>query len=289
MSHAAPRRRGRLTASAAALCLLLAGCGGPETTPAAAPAPQPAPGTTSAPAPVSPSPSAEPTASASRSAEEWSREEAVEEYWAEGAETSEPSSESGPEPEPEPTEDAEEATPSSEGAAPSSSAEEPAEEPDAAAPEAGVLPAAVPTRVRVPSLDVDSPLMELGLQEDGTVEVPPTGEGSPAGWYRNSPTPGERGPAILLGHVGNAHGRLGVFGRLEELGPGDVVEVDREDGTTAVFTVDRAVSYERADFPKDEVYGNTDDAQLRLITCEDYSAWTGRWEANHVVYARLTG
>lgn len=285
MSHAAPRRRGRLTASAAALCLLLAGCGGPETTPAAAPAPQPAPGTTSAPAPVSPSPSAEPTASASRSAEEWSREEAVEEYWAEGAETSEPSSESGPEPEPEPTEDAEEATPSSEGAAPSSSDEEP----DAAAPEAGVLPAAVPTRVRVPSVDVDSPLLELGLQEDGTVEVPPTGEGSPAGWYRNSPTPGERGPAILLGHVGNAHGRLGVFGRLEELGPGDVVEVDREDGTTAVFTVDRAVSYERADFPKDEVYGNTDDAQLRLITCEDYSAWTGRWEANHVVYARLTG
>lgn len=209
----------------------------------------------------------------------------MEEYWAEGAETSEPSSESGPEPEPEPTEDAEEATPSSEGAAPSSSDEEP----DAAAPEAGVLPAAVPTRVRVPSVDVDSPLLELGLQEDGTVEVPPTGEGSPAGWYRNSPTPGERGPAILLGHVGNAHGRLGVFGRLEELGPGDVVEVDREDGTTAVFTVDRAVSYERADFPKDEVYGNTDDAQLRLITCEDYSAWTGRWEANHVVYARLTG
>ena len=285
MSHAAPRRRGRLTASAAALCLLLAGCGGPETTPAAAPAPQPAPGTTSAPAPVSPSPSAEPTASASRSAEEWSREEAVEEYWAEGAETSEPSSESGPEPEPEPTEDAEEATPSSEGAAPSSSDEEP----DAAAPEAGVLPAAVPTRVRVPSVDVDSPLLELGLQEDGTVEVPPTGEGSPAGWYRNSPTPGERGPAILLGHVGNAHGRLGVFGRLAELAPGDVVEVDREDGTTAVFRVDRAVSYERSEFPADEVYGNTDDAQLRLITCDAYSAWTGRWEANHVVYATLIG
>ncbi|WP_415783694.1 class F sortase [Micrococcus flavus] len=176
----------------------------------------------------------------------------MEEYWAEGAETS-------------------------------------AAEPEAAAPEDDVLPAAVPTRVRVPSVDIDSPLMELGLQEDGTVEVPPTGEGSPAGWYRNSPTPGERGPAVLLGHVGNAHGRLGVFGRLEELGPGDVVEVDREDGTTAVFTVDRSVSYERADFPKDEVYGNTDDAQLRLITCEDYSAWTGRWEANHVVYARLTG
>lgn len=286
MSPAAPCRRGRLVASAAALCLLLAGCAGPETTPVAAPAPQPAPGTTSSPATATPSPSVEPSPSASTKS--WSREDAVEEYWAEGAETS------AAEPEPEPSAsasagepegaDAEEATPSSEEAAPSSS-----EEPDAAAPEAGVLPAAVPTRVRVPSLDVDSPLMELGLQEDGTVEVPPTGEGSPAGWYRNSPTPGERGPAILLGHVGNAHGRLGVFGRLEELGPGDVVEVDREDGTTAVFTVDRAVSYERADFPKDEVYGNTDDAQLRLITCEDYSAWTGRWEANHVVYARLTG
>jgi len=141
----------------------------------------------------------------------------------------------------------------------------------------------------VEKVGVDSTLMELGLQEDGTVEVPPTGEGTPAGWYRNSPTPGERGPAVLLGHVGNAHGRLGVFGRLKELVPGDVVEVDRADGSTAVFTVDRSVSYERSEFPTNEIYGNTDDAQLRLITCDSYSAWTGRWEANHVVYATLNG
>lgn len=168
---------------------------------------------------------------------------------------------------------------------------EPAPEPvpEPSTPEVEVLPASTPVRVRVEKVGVDSTLMELGLQEDGTVEVPPTGEGTPAGWYRNSPTPGERGPAVLLGHVGNAHGRLGVFGRLKELVPGDVVEVDRADGSTAVFTVDRSVSYERSEFPTNEIYGNTDDAQLRLITCDSYSAWTGRWEANHVVYATLDG
>lgn len=191
------------------------------------------------------------------SAEDWSREDQVEEYFGEDGAAS--------------------ATPSAEPAEASS------------VPEPEVMPESTPVRVRVERIGVDSPLLELGLQEDGTVEVPPTGAGSPAGWYRNSPTPGERGPAVLLGHVGNAAGRLGVFGRLAELEPGDVVEVDREDGTTAVFEVDRSVSYEREDFPADEVYGNTDDAQLRLITCDAYSAWTGRWEANHVVYATLAG
>ena len=254
MSLTAPCRRGRLVASAAALCLLLVGCGGQEATPAAAPAPQTAPSTT-------PAPSSSPAPSSTVSTEDWSREEQVEEYFGEdGAASATPS-----------------ATPSA----------EPSEA--APVPEPEVMPESAPVRVRVERIGVDSTLLELGLQEDGTVEVPPTGAGSPAGWYRNSPTPGERGPAVLLGHVGNATGRLGVFGRLAELEPGDVVEVDREDGTTAVFTVDRSVPYDRSEFPKDEVYGNTEDAQLRLITCEDYSAWTGRWEANHVVYARLTG
>ncbi|MDO4238705.1 class F sortase [Micrococcus sp.] len=272
MSLTAPLRRGRLAASAAALCLLVAGCGGPEASPAAAPAPQAAPSTTPAPPPGTTAPPATPPASPSSappapssslapsstvSAEDWSREDQVEEYFgADGAASATPSA-------------------------------EPAEA--APAPEPEVMPESAPVRVRVERIGVDSTLLELGLHEDGTVEVPPTGAGSPAGWYRNSPTPGERGPAVLLGHVGNAAGRLGVFGRLAELEPGDVVEVDREDGTTAVFEVDRSVSYEREDFPADEVYGNTDDAQLRLITCDAYSAWTGRWEANHVVYATLAG
>ncbi|XNY99987.1 class F sortase [Micrococcus luteus] len=254
MSPIPPRRRGRLAASAAALCLLLAGCAGPETTPAAAPASASAPRTTSAPDPATAS------SSPSSGASSASREDDAAEYRAEAASSPAPEPSTEPEPVPEPS-----------------------------TPEVGVLPASTPVRVRVEKVGVDSTLMELGLQEDGTVEVPPTGEGTPAGWYRNSPTPGERGPAVLLGHVGNAHGRLGVFGRLKELVPGDVVEVDRADGSTAVFTVDRSVSYERSEFPTNEIYGNTDDAQLRLITCDSYSAWTGRWEANHVVYATLDG
>ncbi|WP_321081098.1 class F sortase [Micrococcus sp.] len=144
-----------------------------------------------------------------------------------------------------------------------------------------------PLRVRIPSVGVDSELMELGIQEDGTVEVPPPGPGSPAGWYRHSPTPGARGPAVLLGHSNNRGD--GVFDRLPALTPGEVVQVDRADGSTAVFVVDRAEDYGKDGFPTEQVYGNTLGAELRLITCGDYDPWTGRWNANHVVYASLAG
>ena len=64
---------------------------------------------------------------------------------------------------------------------------------------AGTMTAAAPVRLQIPAIGVDSELMGLGLQTDGTLEVPPGG--FPAGWYTGAPTPGELGPAIIAGHV----------------------------------------------------------------------------------------
>ena len=58
-----------------------------------------------------------------------------------------------------------------------------------------------------------------------------------------------------------------MFFRLGALRPGDTVDVTRADHTVAVFRVDRVVSYPKDHFPTLEVYGNTDHAALRLITC----------------------
>jgi hypothetical protein len=52
-----------------------------------------------------------------------------------------------------------------------------------------VLAASAPVRVQIPAIGVDSELMALGLTDDGTLEVPPTG--FPAGWFTDAPTPGE--------------------------------------------------------------------------------------------------
>ncbi|WJZ66305.1 class F sortase [Kocuria rosea] len=166
----------------------------------------------------------------------------------------------------------------------------PAAAPSAApAPEAlpPVLPGSAPVAVRIPAVGASSELLHLGLRPDGSLEVPPTGPGAPASWYTSSPTPGERGPAVLLGHVNATDGGPGVFAGLRGLAPGDTVEIARADGRTAVFVVDRGEQYAKDAFPTRAVYGNTAGAELRLITCDGYDPATGLFDDNYVVYATL--
>lgn len=149
-----------------------------------------------------------------------------------------------------------------------------------------VLAESRPQRLRIPKIDVDAAgLLDLGLKPDGSMEVPP--DGSTVGWYTESPTPGERGPAVLAAHV-DWDGEEGAFYDLRELLPGDAVMVDRADGTTALFRVYRVEQYPKDRFPSDAVYGNVPDAQLRLITCGgEVDTEQGGYRDNIVVYARL--
>jgi hypothetical protein len=153
-----------------------------------------------------------------------------------------------------------------------------------------VLAASVPVRVDIPAIGAGSPLLQLGLNPDGTVEVPPLAADSRAGWYRYSPTPGQLGPSVILGHVDSAEYGPGIFFRLGDLRPGDEIDVGRSDGSTAVFTVDRVASFPKDDFPTLQVYGNTDRAELRLITCGgDFDPSARSYVDNIVVFASLTG
>ena len=151
-----------------------------------------------------------------------------------------------------------------------------------------VLPASTPVHLEVPAIGVSSDLLDLGLQSDGTLEVPPLTKDSRAGWYDGSPTPGALGPAVVLGHVDSAEYGPGVFFDLGDLRPGDEITVTREDGTAAVFAVDRVASFPKDAFPTLEVYGNTDHAALRLITCGgDFDARTRNYVDNIVAFASL--
>lgn len=154
-----------------------------------------------------------------------------------------------------------------------------------------ILPASIPTVLEVPSIGVRSDLMSLGQNADGTIQVPDVDDpASPAGWYNGSPTPGELGPSILLGHVDSRKLGPGVFYDLDKLQPGAEIRVTREDGTVAIFQVDRVTSYAKLDFPTLSVYGNLDHAGLRLITCGGvFDAAAGSYESNIVAYATLVG
>lgn len=149
------------------------------------------------------------------------------------------------------------------------------------------MPAARPTSLTIPSLAVAAPIMNLDLQPDGSLEVPPGAE--QAGWYAGAPAPGELGPAIIAAHV-NWNGDDGPFARLSELTPGGRVVVSRADGTHAVFAVERVEQYPKARFPTERVYGDIDYAGLRLITCGgEFDSNAYSYKDNVVAYARLIG
>ncbi|MDA4886894.1 class F sortase [Streptomyces sp. MS2A] len=141
--------------------------------------------------------------------------------------------------------------------------------PHAQAPAKSVRPLArsVPVGLRIPALGVDTPVMDLGLASDGTVEVPPVTDDDRAGWYRHSPTPGQVGPSVILGHVTVGRYGDGVFRHLARLHRGDRIEARLRNGTAAQFAVTAVRTVAKADFPTEDVYGDVAGPELRLITC----------------------
>ncbi|MZD59293.1 class F sortase, partial [Streptomyces sp. SID5606] len=155
-----------------------------------------------------------------------------------------------------------------------------------AAEPARPLERSVPVGLRIPAIGVDTPVLRLGLAADGTVEVPPVTDDDRAGWYRHSPTPGQVGPSVLLGHVTvGTHGD-GVFRHLARLHRGDRIETRLENGTAAGFTVTAVRTVRKAEFPTDDVYGNVDRPELRLVTCGG-PLTGGEYRDNVIVFARL--
>ena len=157
----------------------------------------------------------------------------------------------------------------------------------AAPPSGPVLPPSAPVALDIPAIGVHTPLIQLGQAADGTADVPPGEPGSPAGWYQFSPTPGEAGPSVILGHVNSTLTNVGVFYRLHELKVGEQFSVTRADHTVAVFQMDRAAEFRKDDFPTLDVYGNTNRAEIRLITCGGYDSSSRLYTENTVVYAHL--
>lgn len=148
-----------------------------------------------------------------------------------------------------------------------------------------ILPESEPVRLSIPAIGVNASFVELGLAPNNEIEIPKGYK--EVGWYIHGPTPGELGPAIVLGHVDS---RLGpaVFFSLGQLEPGDTIDIERQDGSTAIFRVDKLERYPQSSFPTDLVYGDINHAGLRLITCSgSYDRESKRYDSNLVVYASL--
>ncbi|MGW1069200.1 class F sortase [Streptomyces aureus] len=166
--------------------------------------------------------------------------------------------------------------------------------PAAAAPSGDASPASrsgarrtVPVRLLIPAIGVDTPLIRLGLAADGSAQVPPIAAHDRAGWYRYSPTPGQKGPSVILGHVTVGAYGDGVFRRLARLRHGDRIVVRLEKGRPVEFAVTEVRTVAKADFPTDAVYGDVDRPELRLITCGGPRSGSGYLD-NVIVFAAMT-
>jgi hypothetical protein len=160
--------------------------------------------------------------------------------------------------------------------------------PHAPAPHRGaMLAASEPVHVDIPRIGVHSKLLSLGLDHDGSMSVPPLSQARLAGWYDKGPTPGELGPAVIVGHVDTKKGPA-VFFRLGRLRPGDTVNVTRKDGNVAVFAVDSVENVPKTHFPTHRVYDMVGFAAIRLITCGgDFDGHS--YKDNTIVFGHLTG
>jgi hypothetical protein len=146
-----------------------------------------------------------------------------------------------------------------------------------------------PVSVTIPAIGVKSRLLHLGLNSDGTIQVPSlTTSADEAAWYKNSVTPGQAGTAVIEGHVDSYQGPA-VFFRLGALRPGNQIDVTLADGITAVFRVTGVREYAKGKFPAKEIYGPADYAALRVITCGgDFDTATGHYLSSVVVFATLS-
>jgi hypothetical protein len=142
---------------------------------------------------------------------------------------------------------------------------------------------AVPTRLRIPAAGVDTPLERLGRAADRSIALPSRPE--LAGWFSGGPRPGQPGPAVIIGHVDWDHAPA-VFFRLRDLAPGDLVTVDRADGSAAAFRVTRLEQVAKAEFPTGTVYAPDLEPSLRLITCGgDFDRTNRNYLDNVIVFA----
>lgn len=159
-----------------------------------------------------------------------------------------------------------------------------------------------PASIQIPAINVDAPLVPLGLEPNGTVKVPDLNHVDQASWYcqdyRNdngTPTcagggviPGDTGPAAIYGHI-DGHNRDGVFRHLPELNLGDQIKITRADGSVLIFKVYKVRTVPKSQFPSSEVYGNVQRPELRLITCTgDFIGGQVGYADQGIVYAALT-
>ncbi|MCI0686225.1 MAG: class F sortase [Sporichthyaceae bacterium] len=149
------------------------------------------------------------------------------------------------------------------------------------------LSRSAPSRLTIPTIGVSAPVTSVGVQRNGRMTVPTMAKADQAGWFKHGPVPGEPGGAVIVGHLDSTDGPA-IFYRIKELGKGDLITVTRKDGLQVRFKVTGIETVSKSAFPAEQVYGFTDAAELRLVSCGGtFDHEQQSYSDNVIVYARL--
>src|SRR6266487_5217651 len=145
-------------------------------------------------------------------------------------------------------------------------------------------------RLLIPAIGVNAPVESIGVRPDGTMETPAQRPWNDVGWYNSGPRPGERGSAVIAGHLDRPGGNPAVFWRLRDLRIGDSVLVVDASGKTLRFHVTRIMFYQPQDAPVQDIFGNTAGSFLNLTTCAgDWIPTQHQTALRLVVYTSFAG
>ena len=141
-----------------------------------------------------------------------------------------------------------------------------------------------PVRLLIPSLKVDANIQPVGVTAQGAMESPNNIFG--VGWFYLGPRPGEKGSAVIAGHVDGERGEVGVFANLYKLKKGDKIYIQDNKRKSLIFIVVESRRYDPG--YAEEVFSRNDQAYLNLITCD--GVWDGvskRYTKRLVVFTDL--
>jgi LPXTG-site transpeptidase (sortase) family protein len=142
-----------------------------------------------------------------------------------------------------------------------------------------------PKAIRIPTLGIQASIESVGKEPDGKMGNPKNTDN--VGWYSLGPTAGERATVVMDGHY-DSHTGPAVFYKLAELSVGDEIAVTNVLGKEYRYEVYDIRSYPKDEFPIEEVFGNTGEARLNLITCEGvFSKQSKTYSHRTVVFAKL--
>jgi len=147
---------------------------------------------------------------------------------------------------------------------------------------------AVPMALTIDAFDIDMPVMAVGIESDGQMEVPESA--AVAGWYRFGPVPGSaQGNAVIAAHVDDSEMGLGPFSRLRDMEVGMELGVAMEDGTDVTYVVEAVEQTDKQVVDMDLVFQRDGEHQMVLVTCGGrWDRDVGHYDDNVVVYATRT-